>query len=115
MLPELQNTYIPEQLCSSEKGSSINLLKLLDINIFFENNKKQLEKPCKDFRLFSHCQPHYLFQFDINSRTCHSYYHEPCRLLICEISNRYQLQLYWCYFNSAFIIQSFRQTSISFR
>lgn len=27
--------------------------------------------------MFSHCQEHYLFQFDTFSNTCHSYFHEP--------------------------------------
>ena len=94
MLPELQNNYIGKQPCSSEKGRIIFSQILIDIKSFFENNKKHLEKPCKDFRLFSHCQPHYLFQFDISSKTCHSYFHEPCKYFMYFLKIRCSFKFY---------------------
>ena len=47
-------------------------------SIYFNLYKEQLYKNCSDFRRFSHCQEHYLFQFDSTLHQCHSYYHENC-------------------------------------
>lgn len=43
---------------------------------FFNQHKSKLLKECTDFREFSHCQPHFIFQFDTDSNSCHSYFHE---------------------------------------
>lgn len=43
---------------------------------FFTQHRRQLFHNCTDFRVFSHCQEHYLFQIDSDSQSCHSYSHE---------------------------------------
>ena len=53
---------------------------------FFHNNKQLLYKKCTDFRQFSHCPPFYLFQFDLDRLSCHSYTHERCIKNILIIS-----------------------------
>ena len=35
-------------------------------------------KPCTDFKVFSHCQLLYLFQYDAKTKTCHGYTREKC-------------------------------------
>ena len=57
----------------------------IDILSFFEFYKDYLYKNCTDFRKFSHCQEHYLFQFDSSTKQCHSYYHEKCNWFVCFV------------------------------
>ena len=52
------------------------MISILAILSFFQQHKSELIKECTDFREFSHCQPHYLFQFDLLPQICHSYAHE---------------------------------------
>lgn len=49
-----------------------------DMVTFFEQNKPRLIKECTDFKIFSHCQVFYLFQYDTGSRSCHGYIRERC-------------------------------------
>lgn len=49
----------------------------IDFISFFKQYQSVLFKNCTDFRVFSHCQEHYLFQFDTSSNMCHTYFHEP--------------------------------------
>ena len=57
----------------------------IDMLSFFEFYKDYLYKNCTDFRKFSHCQEHYLFQFDSSTKQCHSYYHEKCNWFVCFV------------------------------
>ena len=82
MLSTFNNTYIPEIACNSQQGRHFNNHSQIDILDFFNHYKPSLLKQCTDFRYFSHCQPHYLFQYDSKSRSCHSYFHEKCIVII---------------------------------
>lgn len=61
--------------CRNRNGTIISISSLEMIS-FFNQYKDHLLKKCKDYRRFSHCQQHYLFQYDTDRHACHSYHHE---------------------------------------
>lgn len=83
----LKNQFIPNERCSSSEGiSSIVYSIFIEILSFFQHYKKRIYKACKDFRVYSHCQEYYLFQYDSNRRACHSYFHEDCMIVLgCSV------------------------------
>ena len=82
MSSSLKNPYIPPKNCTNKNGRIVKELLQVDFIQFFNQHKSLLFKNCSDFRRFSHCQPHYLFQFDTANHYCHSYFHEKCTFLI---------------------------------
>lgn len=45
---------------------------------FFTANMRKLLTPCRDHRIFSHCQPHYLFTYNTNGNYFSSYSKAAC-------------------------------------
>lgn len=45
---------------------------------FFSKFKTQLHISCRDHRIFSHCQPHYLLTYNTNTGLFSSYSKTPC-------------------------------------
>ena len=45
---------------------------------FFEQYRSELFIPCKDKRIFSHCQQHYLFTYDSTENSLSTYIKQPC-------------------------------------
>ena len=47
-------------------------------------------KKCTDFRIYSHCQEYYLFQYDSSRKECHSYFHERCMIWLILLVDVYK-------------------------
>lgn len=45
---------------------------------YFKSNRNTLFVPCGPSRIFSHCQPYYLFIIDMKSRECSPFKRQPC-------------------------------------
>ena len=82
MSSSFNNPYIPPKNCIDKKSTHKEVVLQVDFIQFFNQHKSLLFKNCTDFRRFSHCQPHYLFQYDTANHSCHSYFHEKCSILI---------------------------------
>ena len=96
MTPVFENNYIPPTPCETAEGMKSWMMDflLLEIVNFFRNNKQMIFKNCTDFRVFSHCQRFYLFQYDTSTRTCHSYYHERCISYLGPFHSRWHFGLF---------------------
>ena len=75
MIPLLNSDSYHAGSCQNRNGIIISISSL-EMLSFFNQYKDNLLRKCKDYRRFSHCQQHYLFQYDTGHHTCHSYYHE---------------------------------------
>lgn len=64
--------------CYSSESGLLDCLSLVAIVSWFQENLKALRRTCNDYRVFSHCQGFYLFQYFTSTMECHSYSRAPC-------------------------------------
>ena len=68
----------PSQRCSRRDGPFPPRLPWLELLNYFSVNKKSLNVSCGPDRVFSHCQPYYLFSINMKQKRCSPYRLSPC-------------------------------------
>lgn len=69
------------ELFSSSSQNTINVIgENISLIDFFKQYRDKLLIPCRDNRVFAHCQLHYLFSYRSNGKVFSSYSKTPCTL-----------------------------------
>ena len=77
----------PSQRCSRRDGPFPPRLPWLELLNYFSVNKNSLNVSCGPDRVFSHCQPYYLFSINMKQKRCSPYRLSPCSFLLFAVSH----------------------------